>query len=150
MTALRWAALRPNLTGMLVAIIVALALFGQKLETMFFPVIANVTVSNVRVTDDIVRWNLSFCKIRPLKLDSFGYIYSRGSAGFSVPIVVERDVDDTPGTLPTGCFLIPYKAKLPTDTKPGDTIESSLWYQSFHPFWQVPQSFGVVALPAKP
>ena len=37
-----------------------------------------------------------------------------------------------------------------TDTKPGDTIESIVWYQSFHPFWKIQQSFGIVRLPAKP
>lgn len=148
MTALRWVSLRPNIAGMLVAILVTLALFGQKLETMFFPVLKDVTVMNVRIVEGVALWEVSFCKSRPLPIDNFGYIYNRGLVGFSIPIVVERAIQNAPGNLPTGCYFIPYMAKLPTDNKPGDTIESVVWYRSFHPFWMIPQSFGVVTLPA--
>lgn len=149
-----WIFQRPHVSGALLALVVALAIFGQRLEERLIPVLSEVRADEIERTGDRLFWNLHFCKLRDARLDqsAFTFFYVKDPMTIAVPIVVTNEsrkaaVGETP--LPEGCFNIRYSAEIPTDAEAGDRVIGLVWYHSSHPFWRVREEFGVVPVPVR-
>lgn len=140
-----------NTSGFVVAAVVAGIIFGQTLETTFFPVLTDVRIYDITRQGRELYWSRDFCKARNLHIDSVSFQFSYAKqrhAGLPVNVINES-LGKPVGALSyaPGCFTIRYSAMIPADALPGDQITGQLWYNSSQPFWLLPQEFGPVVVP---
>jgi len=140
-----------NMIGAVAAVMLIGLVFGQDIETRIAPVQVNGAISNVRLEGRHIYWTRDFCKARDLHLDSvvFFFTYAHQKKN-GIPISVMNEVLGRPVgavSYPIGCATVNYSAMIPADAGAGDQVIGELWYNSFHPFWLVHQSFGTVTIP---
>lgn len=161
----QWIGKRPNISGAAIAVLIALAWFGQSIERTVFPVLGAVAVDRVWWEGNRIKWEVSFCKRRNLSLDQLGYVffYRQHPMQTGVQILVlnetlQRRAGSSP--LPRGCYEFVYSTDLPTvpwrDGMQSDVqattgfISSTIWYSSGHPFWNLSQPFVEFEVPGRP
>jgi len=148
----RKAAWAINLSGAIVALIISVAIYGQRAEEYFLPVMQNLSIQDVAMEGRRVYWTLQTCKVRGLHLDSTGFTfrYAKGT-GPGVQVQITNEATKLPAgqsPLPKRCVAVRYSSLVPMDAAQGDILEGVGWYDSFHPFWLVSQDFGKIILPA--
>lgn len=144
-----------NVIGAMVALVVAVALYGQTWEQLLVPPQTNIVISDIMRVGNTVTWKRAWCKPRALELTSSSFVFSyAGQASHSaIPINVQNEtLNKAVGTVsyPTGCFEVSYSALVPRDSMAGGIISGQLWYRSGHPFWDLPQDFGPIVVPPLP